>query len=80
MKLKDYEAKEVIKVVDESRVLNDELLELGKKISEKYLCPLVYSYQAMLPKALKAKSKNDFTKRSKKWNDIKKKKVKGILL
>lgn len=56
----DYEAKEVIKVVDESRVLNDELLELGKKISEKYLCPLVYSYQAMLPKALKAKSKNDF--------------------
>ena len=56
----DYEAKEVIKVVDEGRVLNDELLELGKKISEKYLCPLVYSYQAMLPKALKAKSKNDF--------------------
>ena len=68
----DYEAKEVIKVVDESRVLNDELLELGKKISEKYLCPLVYSYQAMLPKALKAKSKNDFkikTQRYVKLND-----------
>ena len=53
----NYEVKEIIKVVDEERVLNDELIELGKYMSDKYLCPLIYSYQAMLPKALKANHK-----------------------
>lgn len=53
----DYEVKNIIKVVDEEKILNDELMNLGKFISEKYLCPLVYSYQVMLPKALKANHK-----------------------
>lgn len=52
-----YEAKDIIDVVDEEIVLNCELLNLGKFMSEKYLCSLIYSYQAMLPKALKAKAK-----------------------
>lgn len=52
-----YEIKGIYKVIDEEKVLNDELIDLGKFISEKYLCPLVYAYQAMLPKALKANHK-----------------------
>ena len=53
----NYEVKGIYKVIDEERVLNDELIDLGKFISEKYLCSLVYAYQAMLPKALKANHK-----------------------
>lgn len=52
-----YEIKGIYKVIDEEKVLNDELIGLGKFISEKYLCSLVYAYQAMLPKALKANHK-----------------------
>ena len=59
VKKDDYDVKDVIKVVDEEPVLNDELLDLGKFMSEKYLCPLIYAYQAMLPKALKANHKVD---------------------
>ncbi len=49
-----YEIKGIYKIIDDERVLNDELVDLGKFISKKYLCSLVYAYQAMLPKALKA--------------------------
>lgn len=56
-KPKDYEAKDIIKVIDDEVVLNEELLQLGKFVSNKYLCSLICSYQAMLPKALKAKVK-----------------------
>ena len=49
------ELKEIIDVVDQDVVLNDELLELGKKMKESLLCTLISCYQAMLPKALKAK-------------------------
>ncbi len=49
------ELKEIISVVDEDIVLNKELLELGKYLKEKTLANLINCYQAMLPKALKAK-------------------------
>ncbi len=55
----DYEIKDIIDVIDDEKVLNDELLKLGKYMSEKYLCPLITCYQAMLPKALKAKIKGN---------------------
>ena len=55
----DYKVKEILKILDDERVLNDELLNLGKYISEKYLCSLIYAYQAMLPKALKANINNN---------------------
>ena len=48
----DYEVKSIYKIIDEEPVLNEELIKLGKFIGEKYLCSLVYAYQAMLPKAL----------------------------
>ena len=54
----NYDAKDIIDVIDEDEVLNDELLDLGKFMNEKYLCNLISCYQAMLPKALKAKVKN----------------------
>lgn len=52
----DYELKEIIDVVDTDIVLNEELLALGKYISNTTLSTLISSYQAMLPKALKAKN------------------------
>ena len=57
---KDYVAKDIIKVVDNETILNDELISLGKFISKKYLCSLIYAYQVMLPKALKANHKINY--------------------
>lgn len=51
-----YELKEIISLVDTDAILNPELLYLGKKIKEMTLCSLISAYQAMLPKALKAKN------------------------
>lgn len=53
----DYKVKQIIKIVDEVPVLNEELLNLGKFMSKKYLCSLICTYQTMLPKALKANHK-----------------------
>lgn len=50
----DYELKEIISVIDNEPVLNSEMLELGKYISNKTLCNLISAYQTMLPAALKA--------------------------
>ena len=52
----EYETKKIIKAIDTKPVLNEEMLELGKYISNKTLCTLTNSYQTMLPKALKAKN------------------------
>jgi len=51
----ELELKEVIDIIDSDIILNDELLELGKYMSKKTLSTLISCYQAMLPKALKAK-------------------------
>lgn len=50
------ELREVISIVDDEVILNDELLELGKKIKASTLATLISCYQVMLPKALKAKN------------------------
>lgn len=52
----DYELKEIIDVVDTDIILNEELLALGNYISDTTLSTLISAYQAMLPKALKAKN------------------------
>jgi len=54
----DYELKEIIDVMDKELILNDELMELGKYIQEKTLCPLISAYQTMLPSSLKIKDNN----------------------
>ena len=52
----DYELKDIIKVIDKEEILNKELLELGKEISDSNVCNLVSVYQAMLPRGYKAKA------------------------
>ena len=55
--------KEIINIVDVDFYLNDELLRLGKYMSETLLCNLISSYQVMLPKALKASIKTNINKK-----------------
>ncbi len=52
----EFSLKDIEEVVDETPVLNDELLLIGKYISKKTLCNLISAYQTMLPSALKAKN------------------------
>ena len=55
----DYnELKEIKSILDDEVVLNNELLELGIKMKNKYLSTLISNYNVMLPKALKANIKN----------------------
>ena len=51
----DYKLKNIIDIIDLEPVLNNEMIELGKYISNKTLCNLISAYQTMLPRALKAK-------------------------
>ena len=50
----DYDVKDIIELVDMEPILNKEMLELGREISNYTLCSLISAYQVMLPKALKA--------------------------
>lgn len=50
----NLDLKEIKELTDEEPILTEEMLELGKKISENTLCSLISAYQVMLPKALKA--------------------------
>ncbi|MBQ8534528.1 MAG: primosomal protein N' [Bacilli bacterium] len=52
----DKELRSIIDVIDDTVVLNDELLELGKVMQKNTLSTLISCYQVMLPKALKAKN------------------------
>ena len=52
----DYEIKDIIGIIDSEPVINEEMMTLGKYISKKTLSPLISTYQAMLPSALKAKN------------------------
>ena len=52
----DYKLKSIISCIDETPVLNKEMLELGSFMQSKTLCSLITCYQTMLPKALKAKN------------------------
>lgn len=46
--------KDILEVIDDQPVLNEEMIILGKNMSDNLLCSLVSAYQVMLPKALKA--------------------------
>ena len=50
----EYSVKDIIDVIDDSVVINTEMMELGKYIKNKTLCTLISAYQTMLPSALKA--------------------------
>ena len=51
----DRDLREIISIIDSDVVLNNELLDLGKRIQKDTLATLISCYQVMLPKALKAK-------------------------
>lgn len=55
----DYEILPIEEVVDTTPLLNEELMELGKFMSEKYVCSRIACYQSMLPKKLKPKTNNE---------------------
>ena len=55
----DTNLKDIISVIDKDRVLNEELIDLGKKISDMTLSNLVSVYQSMLPKGYKASVKSN---------------------
>jgi len=67
--LRIHENKENIKYkqifsVEEEFFINKELLELGKTMSKRTISPLIYCYQAMFPKALKASIKTNINKKT----------------
>ncbi len=49
----DLKVKDIIEVIDDEPLLNDEMINLGKFMSETYLCSLITAYKTMLPSALK---------------------------
>ena len=63
----EYELKEISELIDKEPILNEEMLELGKKIQEYTLCSLISAYQAMLPKALKASIKTNINEKENKY-------------
>jgi primosomal protein N' (replication factor Y) len=61
---KEVNYKSIIRIQDSDFYLNDELLKLGKYMSNTLLCNLISCYQAMLPKALKASIKTNINKKT----------------
>ena len=51
----EFEAKEIIRIDNEELVLNKELMDVGKYLSNSTLCTLITAYQTMLPSSLKIK-------------------------
>ena len=51
----NYELKEISSLCDDEPVLNKEMIYIGSVIAKNILCSKISIYQAMLPKALKAK-------------------------
>ena len=57
----DY--KEITSIIESDFYLNEELLKLGKYMSDFLLCNLISCYQIMLPKALKASIKTNINRK-----------------
>ena len=60
---KSLEYKKIIKIVEKDFYLNEELLKLGKYMSNSLVCNLISCYQVMLPKALKASLKTNINRK-----------------
>ena len=56
-----YELKEINKICDEEPIINKEMLYLGEEIQKRILCSKISIFQAMLPKGLKAKHKDNIS-------------------
>ena len=69
--------KDILDITDNEPVLNEEMIKLGKYMSDNLFCSLVSAYQVMLPKALKAEINtnikikyNKYLRRIKSINEI----------
>ena len=59
----EYDLKSICELIDSEITLNNELISLGKFLSEQTLCSKMVAYQTMLPAALKVKNKkHDYNK------------------
>ena len=54
----EYDVKDIIDVLDDSPILSEELISLGKIMSKMYISPLMSCYLSMLPSALKFNKNN----------------------
>lgn len=70
--------KEILEVIDEEVVLNEELLSLGKEISNTTLSTLISSYQVMLPVALKAKKGSHISKKMESFVSLSSMELEGL--
>jgi len=70
----DFALKNILEVVDEDVVLNQELLKLGEYMKQKTLSPLIYCYQTMLPKGVKAAVKYKIANKKEKYLQINRRK------
>ncbi len=68
---KNITYKEIINIIEKDFVINPELLELGRWISEKTISPLILCYQIMFPKAYKANHKTTINKKYEIFIEIK---------
>jgi len=66
----EFEVRDILRVIDHDVVLTDELMELGKYLQQITLSSLITCYQAMLPKALKAKQGVQVSKKYEKYLKI----------
>ena len=57
------EYRSIIKIQESDFYLNEELIKLGKYMSDFLLCNLISCYQIMLPKALKASLKTSINRK-----------------
>lgn len=60
---KSLEYRSIIRIQESDFYLNNELLKLGKYMSDVLLCNLISCYQVMLPKALKASLKTNINRK-----------------
>ncbi len=60
---KSLEYREIIEIQESDFYLSEELLKLGKYMSDSLLCNLISCYQVMLPKALKASLKTNINRK-----------------
>lgn len=60
---KTLEYRSIIRIQESDFYLNEELLKLGKYMSDFLLCNLISCYQVMLPKALKASLKTNINRK-----------------
>src|SRR5574344_347888 len=74
----DYEIKDIRDVVDIEPILNKEMLNIGKYMSQKTLCNLISCYQTMLTKTLKAENKTQINKKYISYLKINKDKLDNI--